>query len=306
MCTTNTCANCGNGEESAGDLKSCTACKLVKYCNRDCQIAHRPQHKKLCKKRAAELHDEQLFKDPPPREECPICMMPLPAEAGVAGVILFKVCCGKTICMGCIHAMAMEEVRKGKKMGEIVICAFCRTPQESSNEEGIERVKRLMENGNADAFNIMAKYYVNGEYGMPQDRPKANALYLKAGELGCANAYSSSGYNYSVGRGVEIDTKKAKHYYELGAMKGDVNARYNLGLMEGKAGNHQRAYKHMIIAARAGYNKSLDIVKKGFNNGHVTKDEYAGTLRAYHECQSEMKSEARDKAADFQRRGSAV
>ena len=52
------CANCGKGEESAGDLKACTACKMVKYCNRDCQIAHRKQHKKKCKKRAAELHDE--------------------------------------------------------------------------------------------------------------------------------------------------------------------------------------------------------------------------------------------------------
>ena len=53
------CANCGKGEECSGDLlKSCTACKMVKYCNRDCQIAHRPQHKKACKKRAAELHDK--------------------------------------------------------------------------------------------------------------------------------------------------------------------------------------------------------------------------------------------------------
>ena len=49
-----TCANCGKGEESSIDLKSCAACKLVKYCCRDCQIAHRPQHKKECKKRAAE------------------------------------------------------------------------------------------------------------------------------------------------------------------------------------------------------------------------------------------------------------
>ena len=55
------CANCDKGEESAGDLKACTACKMVKYCNRECQIAHRPQHKKACKKRAAELHDEALF-----------------------------------------------------------------------------------------------------------------------------------------------------------------------------------------------------------------------------------------------------
>ena len=88
------CANCGTGEKSAGDLKACTACKLVKYCNRDCQIAHRPQHKKACKKRAAELHDEALFNEPPPREECPICMLPLPIAMDEQS---FKSCCGKTM-----------------------------------------------------------------------------------------------------------------------------------------------------------------------------------------------------------------
>ena len=52
--TSSTCANCGKGEDSSIKLKACAACKLVKYCNRECQIAHRPQHKKACKKRAAE------------------------------------------------------------------------------------------------------------------------------------------------------------------------------------------------------------------------------------------------------------
>ena len=28
-------------------------------------------------KRAAELHDEKLFKQPPPMDDCPICMLPL-------------------------------------------------------------------------------------------------------------------------------------------------------------------------------------------------------------------------------------
>ena len=98
------CANCGKGEESTGDLKSCTACKLVKYCNRDCQIAHRPQHKKACKQRAAELHDEVLFKDPPSREECPICMLPLPLDMEHAA---YYPCCGKLICNGCIGSIGI-------------------------------------------------------------------------------------------------------------------------------------------------------------------------------------------------------
>ena len=66
-----------------------------------------------------------------------------------------------------------------------------------------------------------------------------------------------------------------------------------------KVGNHERTYKHMIIAARAGHPESLDSVKTGFMKGYVTKYEYESTLRAHHECQAEMKSETRDKAADL-------
>ena len=33
------CANCGKGEGNTNSLKACTACKMVKYCNRECQIA---------------------------------------------------------------------------------------------------------------------------------------------------------------------------------------------------------------------------------------------------------------------------
>ena len=42
------CANCGKGEGS--ELKSCGACKIVKYCNAACQVAHRPQHEEECRK----------------------------------------------------------------------------------------------------------------------------------------------------------------------------------------------------------------------------------------------------------------
>ena len=75
--TITTCAACG---KEGNDLKACTACHMVKYCNRECQIAHRKQHKKACKKRAAELHDEKLFKEVE-HEDCPICMLPHPLDA---------------------------------------------------------------------------------------------------------------------------------------------------------------------------------------------------------------------------------
>ena len=170
------CANCGKGEESSGNLKACTACKLVKYCNRDCQIAHRPQHKKACKKRAAEIHDEAIFQERQREGECPICMLPLPLGSQVAE---FYSCCGKYICMGCIYAMNESGAD---------LCPFCRAPgfDDGFDEKEMKRINVLMEKGNADAFYFLAGYYREGSRGLPQDEAKANELYLKAGELGCA------------------------------------------------------------------------------------------------------------------------
>ena len=50
--------------EDAVVLKACTACKMVYYCNVTCQKAHRKQHRRACKKCAAELHDKALFRTP--------------------------------------------------------------------------------------------------------------------------------------------------------------------------------------------------------------------------------------------------
>src|SRR6056300_1276851 len=96
------CANCGKGEDSSSSLKACTACKMIKYCSRDCQIAHRPQHKKECKRRAKEMHDEELFKQPPPLEDCPICFERMPTLRPTGSK--YQTCCGKVICSGCMHA----------------------------------------------------------------------------------------------------------------------------------------------------------------------------------------------------------
>ena len=154
----------------------------------------------------------------------------------------------------------------------------------------------LMERGNADALYLLAGFYRNGTLGLPQDRAKANELFLKAGELGCADAYYNLGNAYGLGRGVGIDKNKAKRYYELAAMNGHIKARHNLGGLELQAGNHHRGFKHLILAASAGYKPSLDMINKGYMAGIVTKDEYANTLREYQKSQDEMKSDARDKA----------
>lgn len=181
------------------------------------------------------------------------------------------------------------------------IYVHCRTPRVVSGEEEIKRTKKLMEKGNADAFHHLAGYYAQGIMGLPQNWGKANELFLKAGELGCAKGYYNLGCSYTFGHGVEEDMNKALHYYELAAMGGNILARHNLGCLEGNSGNLHRAMKHFIMAAKAGDEDSVDKVKHGLKDGLVTKDEFANTLRACHERQKEMKSEMRDKAAAARR-----
>ena len=72
------CADCGGVAGGGVSLKACKSCMSVKYCNADCQKNHWPKHKAACKQRAAELRDEALFKDPPAKEDCPICFLPMP------------------------------------------------------------------------------------------------------------------------------------------------------------------------------------------------------------------------------------
>ena len=289
MYNTNTTTNCAACGKEGGNHNMCNKCKMVKYCNAACKKKHRTKHKKQCEKRVAELHDEALFKEHPPREDCPICFLPLPLNPGET---TFEPCCAKIICNGCLYAMIEEARGRGE---EIALCAFCRTLSATSGEE-VKQIKRLVEAGNAYAFYNFAGWYARGIMGMQQDLTKARELWLRAGELGCHEGYYNLGVAYKNGRGVEVDKKRAINFYELAAINGNVQARHNLGSVESKAGNHYRAMKHFLLAARAGDKKSLDQVKKGFMHSFVTKEDYADTLRAHQKIHDEMKSDMRDKA----------
>ena len=91
--------------------------------------------------------------------------------------------------------------------------------------------------------------------------------------------------------------KKAVHYYELAAMRGDVEARYNLGIEEERVGNWERALKHYMIAIGVGDNYSLMEIQDLYSKGHATKDDYTKALRSYQEYLDVIKSKQRDEAA---------
>ena len=94
-----TCANCGT---EGSNRNICNKCKEATYCNAACKKKHRSKHKKQCERRVVELHDEALFKEPPPQDgDCPICFLRLPILARGQS---YMACCGKVLCTGCCHA----------------------------------------------------------------------------------------------------------------------------------------------------------------------------------------------------------
>jgi len=94
-----------------------------------------------------------------------------------------------------------------------------------------------------------------------------------------------------------MDKKKAVHYLELGALRGDPDARHKLGVVEGRVGNYDRALKHLMIAVKGGNSDSLEGIKILYETRFATKDEYTKSLHSYQAYQGEIKSDQRDEAA---------
>ena len=116
------CAPCSIVEVDAIKLKECDDRDLVRYCSDECQEDHRPKHDEDCKKRAAELRDEILFKQPESTHfgDCPICILPLSHDKTKSGMYS---CCSKLICRGCGYANQLRELKE-KLMHS---CPFCRS-----------------------------------------------------------------------------------------------------------------------------------------------------------------------------------
>jgi len=127
---------------------------------------------------------------------------------------------------------------------------------------------------------------------------KALELFTKSAELGSLEAHCHLGTMYYYGRNAEHDMDKALRLIKVAAIGGHEIARNALGkLEEVEWGKMNRSMKHHMIAARAGYDNSLKEIGEGYRAGHVTKQEYATTLRAHQRVRDEMRSKQRDIAA---------
>ena len=196
------CASCGIAESGDVKLMKCTGCYLVRYCGIECQKKHRKEHKRECTKRAAELRDELLFKQPESshRGDCPICCLPHSLTENPA----LSSCCSKRICNGCLYANLKRESEGGLDRK----CLFCRSElslgEEFSHEAKKNLTKRLEANDLVALYEVGARRYGEGDY------VGALECFTKAVEFGNdAGSHYYLSLMYHNGEGVEKDEKRS-------------------------------------------------------------------------------------------------
>ncbi|EJK48311.1 hypothetical protein THAOC_32904 [Thalassiosira oceanica] len=252
------CANCAIESSDAVKLKDCTACRLVKYCSVECQKAHRKQHKKACKLRAAELKDEELYgqgHERPDGDLCSICTLPIPLPTHKHSIT--KACCAMTLCDGCQWALM------GREMYD---CPFCRTPIVWDNSVVLAELQKRVDAKDPYAINLLASQNYGGGYGLEK-----------------------------VGAGVAKSKAKGLRHFEAAAMQGHALSRFNLGLHEFLDGNCGRALRHFMISAKMGHSDSINAFRDP--ECCATREQYDEGLKGYLAAVEETKSPERDHAA---------
>lgn len=241
--------------------------------------------------RVSNPRDTLLFKQPPPREDCPICFLQLPLQS--TQQTKYFSCCGKVICVGCTFAAQVGGDDK---------CPFCRATMRISNTEFTRRAEEGIKRGDLEAMvHVSLELCKNGN---KEEKKRGNELMRKAAELGNCSANYRLGCAYTLGDGtfgvVEQDSDKAMFHYEEAAIAGHGGARFNIGVKYcNDSSTRGLGAKHLMIGAKSGYQDCMDKIKKGFVDGWVTKTEYEETLRANEESLSELKSMQRDNATVF-------
>ena len=172
------CASCGVAEIDDIKLMPCDGCDLVRYCSDDCMEHHKLQHNGACKKRAAELRDELLFKQPEGTHlgDCPICCVPLSFNRSTNGLWS---CCSKRICLGCQYANELQEIQARRASS----CPFCRKPIPTPKETDKQRMKRVKAN------DPVAIYCEGGAQNKKGYYSRAFKYFQKAAELGDVQAH---------------------------------------------------------------------------------------------------------------------
>lgn len=120
---------------------------------------------------------------------------------------------------------ALRWFRKAADAGDAVAMYWVADAHHKAKEfpQALEWFRKAADAGDADAMFMTGYMYSHGQ-GVPLDTAKAFALYLAASRAGNSGAMFNVGEYYKNGKGVDADRTAARFWYLRSAMAGDTDA----------------------------------------------------------------------------------
>ncbi len=259
----------------------------------DCRQDHLPDQKQTCEKgdlsanNELQHDDDILFQQPESTHlgECPICFLPQPNDQQKTSMMP---CCCKIICKGCKYANMLREVKGNLGLK----CLFCRQPTTPKTSEEVTQslIKRANAGDPIATCQVGLRCFKQGNFST------AFELWTRGAEMDDAESHNLLSYLYLEGKGVEQDEEKQIYHLERAAIGGHSKARHNLACIESELGRAERAFKHWIIAAKQGFDDSMEALKECYGEGLISKEDLDDALRGHHDAIEATKSPQREKA----------
>lgn len=120
-----------------------------------------------------------------------------------------------------------------------------------------------------EAIFVLATKYRNGD-GVPLDKVKAAELYRKAADMGDSYSQYDLAFMLDSGEGIEVDHEEAEKYFRLSADQGDTDACLCIGGILFEKGQYKDAEQYFLSAAMK------EDVKAQYNMGLLYMGEYLG------------------------------
>ena len=181
------------------------------------------------------------------------------------------------------------------------ICAFCRAPVSSTNEERIKLTQNRMKHNDPEAFLMMGQIYKEGLMGMKKDEKKALELMHKAAELGLSEAHYILADSYA-GTGVEKYNNLSFYHLRLAAIGGLMEARYALGCQfyepEKQKTKDEDCLSTLGHSCRGRKRRLVEKGQRRIYGWLCDKRCLSKTLRAHKSATDEVKSLERDAAVN--------
>ena len=133
----------------------------------------------------------------------------------------------------------------------------------------------------ADQSDVKAMIKLAEHYRSEEDFDKAFKYIHKSTLYQCPEGERKLGYYYEKGIGCDKDMVKARQYYELAAMHGDVKAKYNIGLYYFKNKQYPQAINYVKEAADLGNGKACALLGYFYEHAIGGNQDYVLAREAY-------------------------